>query len=162
MWEFPVVCHILQSNLQIEITLLHSMFTNISKPNIQTKANYIYMSDNSDDSFIYMSYRKSLTQICPSLADYYSSAYYISASRFTELVESSASFPCVHLFSISKAALGWSMGTMWPASWTCDTKALDKVTLSSTTIAKNRHQNNWRRSGSPPYSKKRRNREAIE
>jgi hypothetical protein len=35
-----------------------------------------------------------------------------------ELEDASERFPEVHLFSISKAAFGWSIGTMWPESWT--------------------------------------------
>lgn len=49
--------------------------------------------------------------------DNYSSRWIISFA----LSEVSPSWPLVHLLNISNAAFGWSIGTIWPALWTCCT-----------------------------------------
>lgn len=45
--------------------------------------------------------------------------YHISATIFSGSTAASEGLLRVHLFSISSAAFGWSMGTMCPASCTC-------------------------------------------
>lgn len=44
-----------------------------------------------------------------------------SCAEAASEAEPPASWPCVHLLSISSEAAGWSIGTMWPASCTCET-----------------------------------------